>query len=160
MAMKVTPTTASMHFNLNKDDSFILQQRQQKLDLKPMKLKNLTLDGDSEGADLASLEPFELPPPAIQHKDCSERRLSTDLSSESSVLSEEYSFQSSGSSVKSSEEDSQEQNQSTPNQSVPFLLPPRADFGPNEDVLRPSLFRKGASYDVKQDGADFTHDFD
>ena len=65
-----------------------------------MKLKNLTLDGDSEGADIASLEPFELPPPAIQSEGCSERRLSTDLSSESSVLSEDYSYQSSSTSSK------------------------------------------------------------
>lgn len=111
---------------------------------KPMKLKPLTIKSDIDSVTtFSSIEPFELPPAALSpDEEISERRFSTDLTSNSQSSAEEsseslYSTES-GYATSPKEED------------WGFQLPPAAILDTKDEVLRPSLCRKGSSLGSKQ----------
>ena len=141
-----------------------------------MKLKYLSTGSDSESV-FSMIEPFELPPPALTPEfENSENFLSTNSSSDiPSIYSEEISesFMSSSGKKNSrnlnlyqyldpeiSESNSwgnsgntQSENNheiSSQEENYSFKLPPASLFISNDEILRPSLFRKGSSWDTKK----------
>lgn len=164
-----------------------------------MKLQDCFGTSDNESATmLTSIQPFELPPPALTPDyEHSERRLSTDLLSDSlstssdgmseSLISssgkhysyyfdefwsmnpylyiniEKYSTESNDLHSATEENSINMQNlQESEEQEdgYSFKLPPAALFSNQDEILRPSLFRKGSSWDFKDGEAHASAKFD
>ncbi|CAI2368744.1 unnamed protein product [Moneuplotes crassus] len=113
-----------------------------KVQLKPLKLKTLSAESDNESVTtFSSIEPFELPPPALTPEyENSEHSLNIDLSSGSPSLSSDDLSESFTSNEESSMTTSSEEDEFC------FKLPPAAILSSNDEILRPSLSRKGGSW--------------
>mmetsp|Transcript_12935 Transcript_12935/g.14571 ORF Transcript_12935/g.14571 Transcript_12935/m.14571 type:complete len:247 (+) Transcript_12935:28-768(+) len=160
---------AKFSYNSISDDfvSDTISQRIEEIHMKPLKplnLKNLTADSDNDSASIFStLEQFELPPPALTPEyEHSERRMSTDLSSDSPSVSSDGMSESLMSnsdqlssgctdSTTSMEKYSENNQKADKNDTYSFKLPPAALFNGQEEFMRPLLFRKGSSCDYKKD---------
>lgn len=149
-------------FNCNhliiQKQQLICSYRPQKLEMKPMSLKNLSMHDDSECTEKLKLTPFELPPSAIsQIGSSSGRSMSQDdiYDEVSSQVSGEGSSQSMFSSTYKSisrTNSSQFSNQGIDEEQEgdDFQLPPAAIAITGEEFLRPrySIFKRNDSQEA------------